>query len=507
MRTTVDRLRWSAVTYEPYWLALCLLIGICLRWFRLEAQSLWADEGVQYFIASAPTLDAFWERVAHRTFHPPLSYFISHMFLRIHDSDFFLRLPSVLFGMGSILLAYWLVRKLTSVSVALVTMWLLAISPFHVWYSQEARMYAPLLFVALLSTLCFMWAVETKRWYWWGCYVCTLAAGMYIHVFMVLQIMVHGLWLLFWFRHAWLAYFGTGLLTAVLAFPVIRPWVMFVSPRISPELFEGVATGSNGRMTVGWEGILYTFYAYGVGFSLGPSLTDLHSDRDVASLLPHLPLIGVVAVVYGTLLMVGLRRLSRQGSWRLTGQCLIAFAGPIIGAALLTSMSSFSFNVRYTIISFPYFCLVVGAAVVYLGRRHVWLGTLALLVLTAMSTWSLANYFGLPYYSKTNLRAAVAHWRATGESSELLSVSPAGGVRDVVNRYLSPAEQQRHTPLGGGKTVDRVRHFFETHDVPYVYILFARDWQQRREVAVRNVFAVQSEQTFTGVKLLKIARQ
>lgn len=427
MRTTVDRLRWAALQYEPYWLMLCLLVATCLRLFRLEGQSLWADEGVQYFIASAPTLDALWERMAQRTFHPPLSFLISHAFLRLHDSDFFLRLPSVLFGVASLLLTYGLVRKLTSVSVALIAVWVFALSPLQVWYSQEARMYAPLLFMALLSTWCLVWAVETRRWYWWVGYACTLALGLYVHVFIVLQIMVHGLWLLLWFRHAWWAYCGAGIVTAGLAFPIVSPWVLYVLRRVSPGLVEGVATISRHRVTIGWEGMFYALYAYGAGFSLGPSLTDLHSDRSMAALLPHMPVIGGVALVYGTLLLVGLYSLSRLGSWKLSGQCLIAFAGPIVGAAVLTSISSFSFNVRYTIMGFPFFCLFVAAAIVYVGRQQVWLGSVLLLALTLISSWSLANYFGQPDYGRTNMRAAVAHWRAAGDAGNLLSVSTAGG--------------------------------------------------------------------------------
>lgn len=448
MRATVDRLRWAAVTYEPYWLILCLLIATCLRLFRLEGQSLWADEGLQYFIASAPTLEALWERIAQRTFHPPLSFLLSHVFLRLHHSDFFLRLPSVLFGVGSVWLAYRLVRKLTSVSVALVAVWVFAISPLHIWYSQEARMYAPLLFIALLSTLCLVWAVETRRWYWWGGYACTLVLGLYVHVFIVLQIMVHGLWLLLWFRHAWWAYCVTGMVTAGLAFPIIHPWLMYVLRRVSPGLVEGVATLSRHRIPIGWEGIFYAFYAYGAGFSLGPSLTDLHRDRSVASLLPHLPMIGSVAWVYGTLLLVGLYSLSRRWSWGLSGQCLIAFAGPIIGAALLTSLSSFSFNVRYTLMGFPFFCLLSAAAIVFLGRQQVWFGSVALLALTMISSGSLINYFSLPDYGRTNVRAAVAHWRAESESGHLLSVSTASGVKEVVKRYrVFPAFGDEHLSL------------------------------------------------------------
>ncbi len=507
MRTTVDRLRWLAVTYEPYWLILCLLIGTGLRLFRLEAQSLWSDEGLQYYIASAPSLDVFWERVQSRTFHPPLSFLISRVFIGIHDSDFFLRLPSALFGVASLLLAYGLVRKLTSVSVVLVAVWVFAISPFHIWYSQEARMYAPFLFVALLSTLVFIRAVEARQWYWWALYACTLAVGLYIHVFIVLQILVHGLWLLVAYRHAWLAFCGTEVLTAALAFPVVSPWGAYVLRRVSPGLVEGVDVVSGKRMVVGWEGIFYAFYAYGAGFSLGPSLQELHVSRSGAALLPYWPVIGATGLVYGTLLCLGLCSLPRWRSWRLTWQCLIAFAVPILGAVLMTSVSSFSFNVRYTIIVFPYFCLLVGAAVVFLGRQRVWLGTVALLALTCLSAFSLANHFGEPRYGKADLRAAVVQWRAADTPGALLSVSPSGGVRDTINRYLSLAEREDHVPLGGGETVDKVQNFFDTHEAQHVYVLFARDWHQRREAAVRDAFAVLSEQTFIGVKLLKIARR
>ena len=214
------------------------------------------------------------------------------------------------------------------------------------------------------------------------------------------------------------------------------------------------------------------------------------------------------ALIYGTLLIVGLVSLARRWSWGLAGQCLIAFTGPIVGAACMTSISNFSFNVRYTIVGFPYFCLLVGAAIVFLGRQQAWLGSVALLALTLISSWSLVNYYNLPDYGRTNVRAAIASWRTAGEPGDLLSVSSALGVKDVIMRYLTPAERHQHTWLGGGKkAIDRVRQFFETHDRRHVYLLLARDWQQRREAVVREAFAVQREHTFIGVKLLNISRR
>jgi hypothetical protein len=43
--------------------------------------------------------------------------------------------------------------------------------------------------------------------------------------------------------------------------------------------------------------------------------------------------------------------------------------------------------------------------------------------------------------------------------------------------------------------------------VQAVYILIARDWQKRREKAIREAFEVSEESTFPGVRLMKITRK
>ena len=160
-------------------IAVCLMIGIVLRLYRLDAQSLWSDEGIQYFIASA---DSFWEviqRAREHTFHPPLSFVLNHIFLQIQDSDVLLRLPSALLGIISLPLTYGLARQLTSKPIALGALFVLAISPLHIWYSQEARMYMPLLVASVLNTLVLLRAMERDQFCWWALYACTMALGVF----------------------------------------------------------------------------------------------------------------------------------------------------------------------------------------------------------------------------------------------------------------------------------------------------------------------------------------
>ena len=94
-----------------------------------------------------------------RTIFTPLFYFLSHFWLQFGRSEPWLRLLPVSFGIVNILAIYYLAKAL-SPKVGLIAAFLLAINPFHVYYSQEFRMYSLL---ALLGTLS-MLAFYKKHW-------------------------------------------------------------------------------------------------------------------------------------------------------------------------------------------------------------------------------------------------------------------------------------------------------------------------------------------------------
>ena len=96
MAQTTAQGRSGKVTWHTLGVAACLLIGAILRLYRLDAQSLWSDEGIQYAVASADSIGGVIERMKGSTMHPPLSFLINHLFLQIRDTDFLLRLPSAL---------------------------------------------------------------------------------------------------------------------------------------------------------------------------------------------------------------------------------------------------------------------------------------------------------------------------------------------------------------------------------------------------------------------------
>ena len=106
--------RASVIKSEGFWLALIFGVGVSLRLYGLDFQSLWQDEGLQFYVATQNSFSELFHQT--RSFHPPLSFIINHAFLLMGESDFFLRLPSALFGIASLPLLYILGRDLTSTS-------------------------------------------------------------------------------------------------------------------------------------------------------------------------------------------------------------------------------------------------------------------------------------------------------------------------------------------------------------------------------------------------------
>ncbi len=151
----LDRL---LVPWMPY---LILGLALFLRVNDLARQSLWADEGNSVVLAGR----SFGEiaQAAALDIHPPLYYWLLSLWTRLFGtSEVAVRSLSVVLGVATVWLVYLLGRRLFGQVAGLVAAFLLAISPLHVFYSQEARMYALLAFWAALLMLGFVQMLQDE---------------------------------------------------------------------------------------------------------------------------------------------------------------------------------------------------------------------------------------------------------------------------------------------------------------------------------------------------------
>jgi mannosyltransferase len=175
-------------TRSATWL-LVLAVGaaLALRLVALDRKSLWLDEAATLRYAAQDLNDIVFAR---QELHPPLYYVLMHYWTKLGRSEFALRFPSALAGAAAIPLLYWLVREWGDRWSALTSAWLLAIAPLHVWYSQEARMYALVCTLGLSSMLAYAVAIRRGSAVAWVAWTVLTVTGLHTQYSMLLIVLV-----------------------------------------------------------------------------------------------------------------------------------------------------------------------------------------------------------------------------------------------------------------------------------------------------------------------------
>jgi 4-amino-4-deoxy-L-arabinose transferase-like glycosyltransferase len=173
-------------------LGLLLLSAALLRLYSLNS-GLWLDEVltlVKY--ARLPYTEIV------QTFDSENQHFLysilSHTSLLLFgESVWALRLPAMLFGVGSIWALYLLGCEVATSKEALISATLLTFSYHHVWFSQNARGYTGLLFWTLISTWLLVRCLRNGSWREWALYAVAAALGVYTHLTMLFVILGQGI--------------------------------------------------------------------------------------------------------------------------------------------------------------------------------------------------------------------------------------------------------------------------------------------------------------------------
>ena len=147
-------------------IAAIALLGLALRLVDAGTR-LSHDEGYSWLVATSPNAGTFLTRLAHFENTPPLFYLL--LVPLPLDSEFWLRLPSIIAGTASIAVLYAIVRPLLGTRAALLAALGLAVAPFAVSYSDYARgfMVAGLGVLVALLGAARLATGGSGRW-WWG---------------------------------------------------------------------------------------------------------------------------------------------------------------------------------------------------------------------------------------------------------------------------------------------------------------------------------------------------
>ncbi len=185
-------------------LVLILLLGLSLRVYNLGNESYWMDEAFSVHHAGLSDLSSLSYNVAMTEAAPMGYYVLIHYWINIFgNTEFMVRMLSVLFGVLSIVFLYLLVNLFFDLKVALLAAFLMSISMEQVLFSQEARIYS--LFTSLVLLLVYFFArwflslkkKEEKRFFFYG-YLFTTLAALYVNYITVVLIFLLSI-ILFWY--------------------------------------------------------------------------------------------------------------------------------------------------------------------------------------------------------------------------------------------------------------------------------------------------------------------
>ena len=182
-------------------LLLMLLIGVgsFLRFYNLGTESIWLDEAASIRCSSADIVSII-HNAGPTQNHPPLYFIILHFWMKLFGStEVATRSLSTIFGIISLVPMFQVGKILFNKRVGLISCFLLAISSYHVYYSQEVRSYSLLLLLSLLSYLFFIKILKKENYRYYLCYfVANLLLG-YTHIYGILIIASQVFFLfLFW---------------------------------------------------------------------------------------------------------------------------------------------------------------------------------------------------------------------------------------------------------------------------------------------------------------------
>lgn len=361
-------------------------LGTFLRLYRLGSNSLWLDEAVSIWFANRSLGDIFLMQPGGDV-HPPLYYLILSLWIKAFGSgEFQVRLLSAAFGVISIPLVYIIVKNLFRNSLAaLVSAFIFSISPFHIYYSQESRMYSLLTFFVLLSIFFMVKMLsignqkeEVRKTLFYSVdYVLSTAAALYCHnIALFLPIAQNLFFITFWRRHKSLL--KLWVLSEAIILLLWAPWASFFLKQ-SSVVQKGFYAP---RIT--FESIANVFAI----FNNGPAFW-LFNWMDIGHLnLVKGRLVLLTFIFFGALFLIGV--FSMRHNPRPLVFLLFTFLVPV-GAEVLIGLK-LPILATQTLIwsSVPYYVLVARGIVALKNR---WVFAMIIVFISILNSSALYKYF------------------------------------------------------------------------------------------------------------------
>jgi uncharacterized membrane protein len=355
--------RITFLTWLRFLFITLLVLGIFFRFANIERKLYWGDEVVTSLRISGYTLaemnQNLWsgrvvgiedlqkyqypspEKTAIDTIKGialeesqvvPLYFVLARFWVQLFGNSVTVtRSFSVFLSLLTFPCLYWLSQELFKSSlISWIAIILVAVSPFHVLYAQEARPYSLWIVMILLSSATLLRAMRLKTKASWGIYALTMTLGLYTQVLFGLVAIGHGIYIIVSERLRLSKTLISYLLASFVGFLPFIPWLLVMIYKPAESTINWTNTKSSFFSSLArWSGIVSRVF---LDLGVGP-------DDSLKRLIPLVPFI---------LILLALISYSIYFLYRQTPQRVWLFVLTLIGVtAIAFIIPDFVLGKRY----------------------------------------------------------------------------------------------------------------------------------------------------------------
>ncbi|MGQ9792574.1 MAG: glycosyltransferase family 39 protein [Anaerolineae bacterium] len=353
-----------------------VLLAFGLRAYHLDYQELRGDEAATWVYS----IRSFAEMLQIYTIdaHPPLYYPLMHFWFPIAGtSEYALRFLPLVNGTILVAVLMALAMRWFGWRAAATVGFLATISPYQIYFAQDARSYTLATWLGIASTLALWQALKRSHWRDWALYGVLILVLAYTHYYFFLIVIfqaVFVLWISWQRRHMLWRYLAVGAATGLAYLPwLIYAWGFLMGYRGNIDSPDFISA------------IIRPLLAFSGGQFLIPPLTWLNAGATVFLLVWG----GIVAW--------------RDNRYALYLTLLYLFV-PLLTVFLVSRFKEI-FSERYLVLASPGFLLLLAMGIEgALRHRRVHLNILtALLTLVFLgcTVYAMSNYYYNPAFAKS----------------------------------------------------------------------------------------------------------
>jgi uncharacterized membrane protein len=499
---------------------LIILLGALLRFFMLQDKSLWLDEGYSLYYSEGSSFQEIISRLLGTDTgdrFQPLYYLLLYYWRQLFGStEFAVRSLSAFLGINAIIILFFTSLQLYGKKHAIWMAFFLSVSSYAVYYSQQTRAYAMLLFLAALQFYFFSKALNTRqtkgelisRWLFWIVTAFSLFCSVFIGIFTLSLCLSHILiyknpkrWLQWW------------LPAAIFCIPAI---LFYLASPVATEPTKVNVTLSRQPVI---QNLVFVLYGLLVGETYGPPIEQLRTGNKFQILLTYLPQLLILTGVVGIFLLFFLRR------WRLKSnndnyQKLDNFFGLLFIItlavatlfAIVTNMNWLPRHSFYIYIPLTFLLPVVVRKIPGVTSRKSQTtfnyAQIALIAILIVNIYSVGNYYFNRDYEREDYRV-IAQYLSANQGVSVKSILLYGAPNLLP--YYGDTKTLNGLSLDTSNLAEDVKSISNDANKVLIAISFQDFWEFKKNFSLQksmsSLYKLQSKVSFTNFNIYQYIKK